>query len=203
MLMAAILFVLPVYAADTTIDSIHNAETIDPQYQQDFVFMQRAIELSKDSLKNNNLGPIGAVIVKGGKIIGEGHNHVRIDKDPTAHGEIMAIRDAAQKAGDSRILQGATIYTTAQPCPMCYAACLYTGIKRIVYVLSCEDTARIGRKYGFRDDEIYADIMKPEKERSIPQIQMKALEGDALPALMDWAARAEKELQAKQRRNLQ
>jgi guanine deaminase len=203
LLLVVVLFALPAYAADTVVDSAHNTQTIDTQYRQDLVFMQRAIELSKDGLKNNNAGPVGAVIVKDGKIIGEGHNRMRIDKDPTAHGEIVAIRNAAQKAGDLKILQGATVYTTAQPCPMCYAACLYNGIKRIVYVLSCEETARIGRKYGFRDDEIYADIMKPEKERSIPQIQMPMLKEEALPALMDWARRAEKELQAKQIKKLQ
>ena len=81
-------------------------------------FMRRAIELSQQGIADGTGGPIGAVIVRGGKIIGEGHNRVFQTSDPTAHGEIVAIRDAAAKE-NAPSLPGAVIYTTCEPCPMC------------------------------------------------------------------------------------
>lgn len=147
--------------------------------------MRKAIEWSRRGLENDNLGPVGAVIVRDGVILGEGHNRMIVDMDVTAHGEIVAIRDAVKKLGDLEGLQGATIYTNTQPCPMCYSACKWAGITRIVYALSCADTYAIGKDYGFLDVEVYADVVKPEAERSIPQTQV--LRDEALPVLEDWA----------------
>jgi guanine deaminase len=148
-------------------------------------FMQIAIEWSRRGMVNDNMGPVGSVVVRDGVILGEGHNRNRLDMDVTAHGEMVAIRDGVKRAGSLDALQGATLYTSTQPCPMCYSACKWAGITRIVYALSCEDTYRIGKSYGFVDVELYEDIRKPESERSIPQSQL--LRDEALPVLEDWA----------------
>ena len=147
--------------------------------------MRAAIEWSRRGMDNNNMGPIGAVIVREGVILGEGHNRMVLDLDVTAHGEMVAIRDGIRRTGDLEGLQGATIYTSAQPCPMCYSACKWAGIARIVYSLSCQDTYSLGKDYGFLDVEVYEDVRKPEHERSIPQTQL--LREEALPVLQDWA----------------
>lgn len=153
--------------------------------QDDEYYMRLAIEWSRRGMDNQNMGPIGAVIVRDGIILGEGHNRMILDLDITAHGEMTAIRDGIRRTGSLEGLQGATIYTSAQPCPMCYSACKWAGIVRIVYSLSCEDTYAIGKSYGFLDVELYEDIRKPEPERSIPQVRL--LREEALPVLEDWA----------------
>ena len=147
--------------------------------------MRAAIEWSRRGMDNDNMGPVGAVIVRAGVILGEGHNRMVVDMDVTAHGEMVAIRDAVRKAGNLDALQGATIYTNTQPCPMCYSACKWAGITRIVYALSCADTYAIGKEYGFIDVELYEDVARPEHERSIPQSQV--LRAEALPVLEGWA----------------
>ena len=116
-------------------------------------FMREASELAAENLTANSGGPFGAVVVKDGKIIGRGRNHVLENNDPTAHGEIMAIRDACSNTG-SYDLSGCTLYTSAYPCPMCMAATVWANIKKIYYGNTREDAARI----GFRDDFLY-DMM--------------------------------------------
>ena len=147
--------------------------------------MRLAISWSKQGMENDNLGPVGSVIVRDGQILGEGHNRNILDMDVTAHGEMVAIRNAVKKAGRLDALVGATIYTNTQPCPMCYAACKWAGISRIVYALSVEDTYAIGGPYGFIDVEIYQDIQKPVQQRSIPQSCV--LPEEARPVLQEWA----------------
>lgn len=151
-------------------------------------FMRRAIAWSRQGMENGNMGPIGAVIVRDGRVLGEGHNRCKADLDITAHGEMVAIRDGIKRTGDLQGLKGATIYTTAQPCPMCYSACRWAGIERIVYALSCHDTYKIGSEFGFNDLELYADLRRPERERAIPQVQV--LREEALPTLQDWSREA-------------
>ena len=94
--------------------------------------------------------PFGACIVKDGKIIGKGSNHVLIYNDPTAHAEIMAIRDACKNI-NSYDLSGAELYTSCYPCPMCLSAIIWSNIKKVYYGNTKEDAANI----GFRDDFIY------------------------------------------------
>ena len=116
-------------------------------------YMKIAKELSEDNLKTNVGGPFGACIVKDGKIIGKGSNHVLSNNDPTAHAEIMAIRNACTNL-DSYDLSDCEIYTSCFPCPMCLGAIIWANIKKVYYGNTKEDAANI----GFRDEHIYEYI---------------------------------------------
>jgi len=121
-------------------------------------FMKIAKELSEDNLRTNVGGPFGACIVKDGKIIGKGSNHVLKNNDPTAHAEIEAIRDACSNI-NSYDLSGCELYTSCYPCPMCLSAIIWANIKKVYYGNAKEDAADI----GFRDDFIYNYINKLNK----------------------------------------
>ena len=118
-------------------------------------YMKIAKELSEDTLKTNVGGPFGACIVKDGKIIGKGSNHVLSNNDPTAHAEIMAIRDACGNIS-SYDLSECELYTSCYPCPMCLSAIIWANIKKVYYGNTKEDAANI----GFRDSFIYDYINK-------------------------------------------
>ena len=137
--------------------------------------MRRAIELARKGMLAGEGGPFGAVIVRDGQIVGEGWNRVLATNDPTAHGEVVAIRDACAKAR-SFSLAGCEIYTTGQPCPMCLGAIHWARIKRIYYGFSLEDAASI----GFDDLEFYSELALPPEERSIPSLQAHADEARSL-----------------------
>lgn len=136
---------------------------------RDQEFMRRAIELSaKTSLIDGAGGVFGAVIVKGGEIIAEGANRVVAENDPTWHGEMEAIRGACQKLGSFK-LTGCTLYTSAEPCPMCAAAAYWAGIERVFYAATVGDALEYG---GFDDSMIYDQLRKEVGERSIPATQI-------------------------------
>ena len=118
------------------------------QEQRDKKYMQMAIDEAKTGIFNNDGGPFGTVIVKDGEVIGTGHNRVLANNDPTAHGEIEAIRAAGRRL-KSFNLQGATLYTTGEPCHMCLCACMWANIDKIYYGCTIEDNGLI----GFRDDK--------------------------------------------------
>ena len=118
-------------------------------------YMKTAKELADDNLKTNVGGPFGACIVKDGKIIGRGSNHVLSNNDPTAHAEVMAIRDACKNIG-SYDLSGCEVYTSCYPCPMCLSAIIWSNVKKVYYGNTKIDAANI----GFRDDYIYNFIKK-------------------------------------------
>jgi tRNA(Arg) A34 adenosine deaminase TadA len=126
--------------------------------------MKIAKELAKENLVTNAGGPFGACIVKDGKIIGRGSNHVLAHNDPTAHAEVMAIRDACQNIG-SYDLSGCEVYSSCYPCPMCLSAIIWANIKTVYYGNTKEDAAKI----GFRDDFIYdyletLSLEKPDEQ---------------------------------------
>ena len=118
-------------------------------------FMDVAIDLSDDNFDKNYGGPFGACVVKDGKIIGKGINRVIKNMDPTAHAEIVAIREACKNI-KSHDLSGCEIYTSCYPCPMCLSAIIWANIKKVYYGNTKEDAANI----GFRDDFIYDYIEK-------------------------------------------
>jgi tRNA(Arg) A34 adenosine deaminase TadA len=113
-------------------------------------YMKIANELAKENLITNAGGPFGAIIVKDGVIVGKGSNHVIANNDPTAHAEIMAIREAS-KTLNTYDLSGCELYTSCYPCPMCLSAIIWANIKKVYYGNTKEDAASI----GFRDDMIY------------------------------------------------
>jgi guanine deaminase len=124
--------------------------------------MDRAIELSAISTG----GPFGAVIIdRNGNIIGEGHNEVTVSNDPTAHAEVVAIRRACKNSNNFS-LEGCTIYTSCEPCPMCLAACYWARLDKIYYSNTRQDAADI----GFDDSHIYEEIKKDNDKRAIPII---------------------------------
>ena len=118
-------------------------------------YMKIAKDLANDNLKTNAGGPFGACVVKDGKIIGKGSNHVLANNDPTAHAEVMAIRDACKNI-NSYDLRDCELYTSCYPCPMCLSAIIWANIKKVYYGNTKEDAADI----GFRDDFIYEFIGK-------------------------------------------
>lgn len=124
-------------------------------------YMQIADELAKQNLVTNNGGPFGAVIVKDGTIVGVGNNHVLESNDPTAHAEVIAIRDACKNL-NTYDLNGCKLYTSCYPCPMCLSAIMWSNIQTVYYGNTKEDAANI----GFRDDFIY-DYLKLLSENDL------------------------------------
>ena len=130
-------------------------------------FMRRAIELARSGMHGGAGGPFGAVVVRGTEIVGEGWNQVVGTNDPTAHGEMMAIRDACSRLG-SFSLEGCEIFTTGQPCPMCLGAIHWARISRIYFGFQVEDAAAI----GFDDTEFFRQMNLPLQERLIPASEL-------------------------------
>ena len=132
-------------------------------------YMKIAKELSDENLETNVGGPFGACIVKDGKIIGKGSNHVLSNNDPTAHAEVMAIRDACKNIS-SYDLSGCELYTSCYPCPMCLSAIIWANIKKVYYGNTKEDAAKI----GFRDDYIYnyiKNISNKSKDNNVLNLE--------------------------------
>jgi len=138
-------------------------------------FMRRAIALARRGMNAGAGGPFGAVVVRRGAIVGEGWNRVIATRDPTAHGEIVAIRSACRRLATFR-LSGSDLYTTGEPCPMCLAAAYWARIDRIFYGFTIDDAARI----GFDDRLIYRQLAKPAGRRAMRTVQHLAAEARAL-----------------------
>ena len=147
-------------------------------------FMQRAIELSINSV-NNAGGPFGCVIVKENKIIAEGTNLVTLSKDPTAHAEVVAIREACKKLNTFNLV-GCDLYTSCEPCPMCLSAIYWSRIDNIFYANTRDDA----KKINFDDSLIYSEISKKNEDRKIPTKQM--LRDEALKAFDLWDKKIDK-----------
>ena len=146
--------------------------------------MSRAIELSIESV-NNGTGPFGAVVVKNEKIIAEGSNKVTSTNDPTAHGEIIAIREACKQLSNFS-LSGCELYSSCEPCPLCLSAIYWARINKIYYANTREDA----RKIDFDDSFIYSEIKKNIDERKIPMTQM--MRDEALKAFELWDKKIDK-----------
>ena len=126
--------------------------------------MELCAKEAENGVKSGHGGPFGAAVVKNGEIISLGHNTVVKSNDPTAHGEVNAIREACKKLGTFD-LSGCELYTSAEPCPMCLSAIMWAGIKKVYYGCSAEDTEKI----GFADKFIY-DYMKGEKKEGVIEV---------------------------------
>lgn len=141
--------------------------------------MQQAIELALEGVRSRQSGPFGALVVKDGAIVGRGVNRVTSSLDPTAHAEVVAIRDACQ-ALKTFTLAGCELYTTCEPCPMCLAAAYWARVDRIVYACDRSDAARA----GFDDDVFYREFEKPVAERKLALVQLARTE--ALAVFQAW-----------------
>ena len=141
-------------------------------------FMREAIKLSIDNIDDLG-GPFGAVIVKDGKIISKGANKVTSTNDPTAHAEVVAIREASRKLNTYN-LKGCTIYTSCEPCPMCLSAIYWARIDKIFFGNTKTDAKNI----GFDDSFIYDEIKLPINERSIETKQL--LRDEAIAGFKKW-----------------
>ena len=148
-------------------------------------FMKEAIRLSFETMRNNTGGPFGAVVVKDGKIIARGYNKVVSTNDPTAHAEIVAIREACYVLNDFQ-LTGCEIYTSCEPCPMCMAAIYWSRPEKVYYANSKTDAARI----GFDDNFIYKELALEYNKRKIPLIRILAEE--AIDAFHEWSEKNDK-----------
>ena len=148
-------------------------------------FMREAIELSLENMQKNAWWPFAAVIVKEGKIVGRGRNQVTSSNDPTAHGEVVAIRDAGKNLWTFD-LQDCEIYTSCEPCPMCYGAISRARINKIYYANTEHDAAEI----WFDDSAFHEDIKKDFTQRNIPVEQM--LHDEALAVFKELTQKQDK-----------
>lgn len=134
-------------------------------------WIQAAIDEAKESVLSGHGGPFGAIVVKDGRIIGRGRNRVTTLKDPTAHAEVQAIREACRQLEHFQ-LKGCILYTSCEPCPMCLGAIYWSRPDAVIYACTQQDAAKI----GFDDQFIYEEIAKPMEERFIPMRQLRALQ---------------------------
>ncbi len=153
--------------------------------EQDEKFMRRAIALAQQGIDCNDGGPFGAVIVKDGEIVGEGCNQVTSTNDPTAHAEMVAIRNACEKLGSFQ-LDNCILYTSCEPCPMCLGAIYWARPAQIFYAATHKDAAHI----GFDDQFIYEEIEKPIEQRKIKSVNF--LRGEGLKVFEYWANKTDK-----------
>ncbi len=147
--------------------------------------MSRAVELALESVRAGDGGPFGCVIVKNGEIVGEGRNMVTASNDPTAHAEVVAIRNACANLGSFQ-LDGCVIYTSCEPCPMCLGAIYWARPEKIFIACNRKDAA----EHGFDDAFIYDEIGLDAEHRRIPSVWM--MRDEALVGFREWAANTDK-----------
>lgn len=147
--------------------------------------MEKAIDLSLENMRANKGGPFGAIVVKDGKIVGTGANHVTSENDPTAHAEVVAIRDACKNLGSFQ-LDGCVVYTSCEPCPMCLGAIYWARPDAIYYANTRVDAANI----GFDDEFIYEELKKDLEIRVLPIEQIGR--ENAIKVFEEWQQKEDK-----------
>src|SRR3982750_2414966 len=153
--------------------------------EHDIAMMRRAIELAQSGVEDGSGGPFGCVIAKDGEIVGEGCNEVTSTNDPTAHAEVVAIREACRNL-ESFQLEGCTVYTSCEPCPMCLGAIYWSRPAAIFFAGTREDAAAA----GFDDEQFYSELEKPNDQR---QLKMNGLLRDeAQEVFAKWIAKPDK-----------
>ncbi len=150
-------------------------------------FMREAIRLSIQMMRRGKGGPFGAVVVRNGKIVGRGSNQVTSANDPTAHAEIVAIREACQRLKTFQ-LDDCDLYTSCEPCPMCLSAIYWARPRNVFYANTRKDAAKI----GFDDDFIYREVALPIAKRTLKLKQL--LRKEALAAFAEWQRKTDKVL---------
>lgn len=148
-------------------------------------FLREAIRLSIEKMQAGEGGPFGALVVRGGRVVGRGWNQVTSTNDPTAHAEIVAIRAACGALGTFQ-LSGCTLYASCEPCPMCLAAIYWARIERIVFAAGRQDAADA----GFDDSLLYDEVTRSPADRSLPAEQ--CLREEALAAFLAWRLKGDR-----------
>ena len=148
-------------------------------------FMQRAIRISQQMMRAGKGGPFGAVVVRNGKVVATGHNQVTSTNDPTAHAEMVAIREACKKLKTFQ-LDDCELYTSCEPCPMCLSAIYWARLKKVYFANTRQDAAAI----GFDDDFIYREIPLALNKRKLPMKQL--MRKEAHVAFDEWKIKADK-----------
>jgi guanine deaminase len=148
-------------------------------------YMQEAIRISRQMMRRGKGGPFGAVVVRKGKIVGRGCNQVTSTNDPTAHAEVVAIRDACRRLKTFQ-LDDCELYTSCEPCPMCLSAIYWARFRKVFYANTRKDAADI----NFDDDFIYTEVSLPLADRSIPMRQL--MRKDALVVFEEWKNKPDK-----------
>jgi guanine deaminase len=148
-------------------------------------FMMRAIELARSGMESNAGGPFGCVVVKDGEIVGEGNNCVTSTNDPTAHAEVVAIRNACANLGTFQ-LEACSIYTSCEPCPMCLGAIYWSRPAAIFYAGTREDATAA----GFDDEHFYSEIERPNAERQLAMVSL--LREEAQKVFQAWTDKPDK-----------
>jgi tRNA(Arg) A34 adenosine deaminase TadA len=147
--------------------------------------MDEAVRLSLEMMEAGHGGPFGAVVVKDGAIIARGYNRVTSTNDPTAHAEVVAIREACRVLGSFQLI-GCEVYSSCEPCPMCLAALYWARPLRVYFACTREDAARI----GFDDQVIYDEIARPIAERTLELVQVD--HPGSLQAMKRWSEKLDR-----------
>ena len=147
--------------------------------------MREAIRLSIEMMRQGKGGPFGALIVRDGQVIGRGWNQVTSTNDPTAHAEIVAIREACRETG-SFLLPGCELYSSCEPCPMCLSAAYWAGLRRVYFAARRSDATEA----GFRDETLYEELARDHAARSLPCAEL--LREEALAAFQEWKTKPDK-----------
>jgi tRNA(Arg) A34 adenosine deaminase TadA len=150
-------------------------------------YLQQAVELAKQGIKDGMGGPFGCIIVKDGEVVGKGCNQVTSSNDPTAHAEVVAIRDACRRLGNYQ-LTDCDVYTSCEPCPMCLGALYWARPRRVVYASTRHEAADA----GFDDAFIYIEINVPPGDRKIP-FSHESLD-EAAAVFRSWKTKGDKKL---------
>ena len=148
-------------------------------------FMREAIRLSVEKMRAGQGGPFGAVVARAGEIIGRGWNQVTSTNDPTAHAEIVALREACRRLGNFQ-LTDCELYSSCEPCPMCLSAIYWARVGKLFYAATRQDAAAA----GFDDELIYREIPLPVRERRLPSEQL--LRDPAVAAFEEWQRKHDK-----------
>lgn len=149
------------------------------------IFMREAIRLSIEPMRRGEGGPFGAVVVKEGEIVGSGWNQVTRSNDPTAHAEVVAIREACRRLNTFQ-LNGCDLYASCEPCPMCLSAAYWARVDRLFFAATRRDAAEA----GFDDEFLYQELPLPPFQRKLPTVQ--TLREPALGAFSEWKAKSNK-----------
>jgi tRNA(Arg) A34 adenosine deaminase TadA len=151
--------------------------------EEDLIYLRAAVGLSRSYRADRRRWPFGAVLVSGGEIVGRGSNQVEELNDASAHAEVAALRAAGRALGRHEF-PGSVLYSSAEPCPMCLAACYWAAVSRIVFAATSRDLA----DFGFQDLSIYTELARPAARRSMREATEDGeLREDALAALREWA----------------